>query len=92
MSIVEMHGNGDEWIEFKPDDVLYENVSYDDFCKWLDQFERDLKVVVNDSRKKTFIKCSSAIVDKLFENYVYLQYLITRLNEHYGYEIEFDSS
>lgn len=91
MSIVETHGNGDEWIEFKPDDVLYENVSYDDFCIWIDEF-KTLTVVINDTRQKTFIKCSSVEVDKLFEKYAYLQYLITRLNEHFGYEIEFDSS
>lgn len=91
MSIVETHGNGYEWIEFKPDDVLYENVSYDDFCDWLDEF-KTLIVVINDTKQKTFIKCSSGEVDKLFEKYNYLQYFLIRLKEHFGYEIEFDSS
>lgn len=91
MSIVETHGNGSEWIEFKPDDILYENVSYDDFCSWIDDF-KTLTVVINDTKQKTFIKCSSTEIEKLFEKYAYLQYLLTRLNDHFGYEIEFDSS
>lgn len=88
---VQNPGNGYEFIEFKPDDVLYENVSYDALCDWLDQF-KTLTIVVNDTKKKTFIKCSSEEIDKLFDNYVFLQYLLMRIQEHYGYEIEYESS
>lgn len=88
---VQNPGNGYEFIEFKPDDVLYENISYEEFCDWLDEF-KTLTFVINDTKQRTFIQCSSEEIGKLFDKYAYLQYLLTRLNEHFGYEIEFNKS
>lgn len=63
-----------------------QEVLFEDFCNWIDQFQTFHLEVYST---KIVLRCSREELEKMFENYVYLQYLLGSLSEHFGDDTEY---